>query len=79
MRFYDFWHVQTWFFWPHSVLLRVPTSRFDGGWGGMDIVGVAVSASFSCDRTQKYLYEIKLMAFVDVLLIYTMSREWEVW
>lgn len=38
-------------------------------------MGVAVSASFSCDRTQKYLCEIKLMAFVDVLLIYTMSRE----
>lgn len=61
-------------FWPHSVRLRVPTPRFDGG--GWELgVGVAVSASFSCDRTQKYLYEIKLMAFVDVLLIYTMSRK----
>lgn len=40
----------------------------NGGWG-------AVSATFSCDRTQKYLYEIKLMGSVDVLLIYTMSSD----
>lgn len=36
------------------------------------LAALTMSASFSSDRTQKYLYVIKLMASVDVLLIYTM-------
>lgn len=73
MRFYDFWHVQTWF--SGHILFDCVCLRLDSMGTGEVEVGVAVSASFSCDRTQKYLYEIKLMAFVDVLLIYTMSRK----